>query len=113
MIIYSVTLSLDPAIEQDWLAWMQASHIPQVMATVCFVAYRLQRILTEAEPGAITYNMQYSLQTMELYMAYQTNHAPALQAETAARYPGQYAAFRTLLEVLAAGDSTGPQSLEV
>ncbi len=36
MILYNVTVALDPAIETEWLAWMQQEHIPEVMATGCF-----------------------------------------------------------------------------
>lgn len=97
MIIYSVTVSIDPAVAPQWLAWMKDTHIPEVMATGCFTGVRMARILHEEE-GGTTYNMQYLATTLENYMDYQQNFAPGLQAKTKALYDGRYAAFRTLLE---------------
>jgi hypothetical protein len=99
MILYNVTMSLDPAIHEDWLAWVQATHIPDVLATGLFSGYRLVRILNEEE-GGVTYSIQYFCADLATYERYRTEFAPKLQADTKRRYDGRYAAFRTLLEVV-------------
>jgi hypothetical protein len=33
MILYNVTVSVDPEIHDEWLAWMKSKHIPDVLAT--------------------------------------------------------------------------------
>ena len=80
---------------------MDASHhIPQVMATGCFVHYTFFRLLTKVEDEGATYNLQYHARSMDEYQDYQGNFAPALQADMANNYPYQYGAFRTLLETV-------------
>ncbi len=60
MIIYSVTVSLDADIAEDWLVWMQKVHIPEVMKSGCFLEYHIHRLLyPELEDESITYNVQY------------------------------------------------------
>ena len=99
MILYNVTISIDPQIESDWLSWMRATHIPDVMNTGCFIESRICRIHGEEE-GGVTYAVSYFSESQETYDHYQKNHAPSLQKEHSDRYPGQFAAFRTMLTIL-------------
>jgi len=99
MIIYNVTLSVDVDVHEQWLAWMKATHIPDVMATGLILDNRLCRVLAEEE-GGMTYAAQYTFADMATYERYRDEHAPRLQAETHKHYGGKFAAFRTLLEVL-------------
>jgi hypothetical protein len=99
MIIYNVTINIDAAIHEEWLTWMKAIHIPEVMATGYFIESKICKIIGDEETG-INYAIQYTAQTMEHYETYKANHAPALQQKVTARYPGKFVAFRTLLEIL-------------
>ena len=101
MIVYSVTVSIDTTREQEWVAWMRATHLPAVMATGCFSHYRFVKLMGE-EPSSngITYNVQYLAASMAHYQTYQKEFAKGLQAETQALFAGSFAAFRTLLEVI-------------
>ena len=49
MLIYNVTSGIDKDIEQEWLAWMKESHIPEVMKTQMFVSYRIYKVLSAEE----------------------------------------------------------------
>lgn len=98
MITYSVTITLDKDVEQDWIAWMRETHIPEVMATGCFKDARLTRLLDPApEKGTATFNVQYSVENIGVYKRYQDDHAPALQKAHTDRFEGKFVAFRTLL----------------
>lgn len=98
MILYNVTVSVDPEVHEDWLHWMKTKHIPDVLATGLFTENRLLRVLnTEAGEGH-TYSVQYVARSMEDYERYRDTFAPALQAEHTARYRDRFVAFRTLLE---------------
>lgn len=99
MILYNVTLSIDPAISEDWLEWMRSKHIPDVMATGCFVESRLSRVHGEEE-GGVTYSVMYLSPNQEKIDEYREIHAPALQKDHSERYSGRFAAFRTLLSVI-------------
>jgi hypothetical protein len=99
MILYSVTVSIDPTVAEDWLDWMRKVHIPEVMATKCFAESRISKILVEDENG-ISYSVMYVCPSQELMDEYNSKHAPRLQKDHAQRYEGRFAAFRTLLNVI-------------
>jgi hypothetical protein len=97
MLLYNVTSIIEDASADRWLQWMQESHIPAVMSTGKFVSQRLLRVLDSPNEG-VTYCAQYVVDNMADYLDYQANHAPALQAETAANFENQAVSFRTLME---------------
>jgi len=99
MILYNVTVSIDPAIADDWVNWMRSNHIPDVMATGCFVESRISRVHGEEE-GGVTYAITYLSPSQEKMDEYQQQHAPVLQKDHAERYAGKFAAFRTILSVI-------------
>lgn len=99
MILYNVTVSIDPAIAEDWVNWMRSNHIPDVMATGCFVESRISRVHGEEE-GGVTYAITYLSPSQEKMDEYQQQHAPVLQKDHTERYAGKFAAFRTILSVI-------------
>jgi hypothetical protein len=99
MILYNVTVSIDPEIHLDWLEWMRIKHIPDVMNTGCFIESRISRVHGEEE-GGYTFAISYVAITQELYDNYKENHAPRLQQEHTEKYAGRFAAFRTMLTIL-------------
>ena len=80
MILYNVTVSIDPSIESDWLNWMRSTHIPDVMNTGCFMESRISRVHGEEE-GGLTYAISYVCESQEVYDHYQKTHAAALQKD--------------------------------
>ena len=66
MLLYNVTVSIDPQIEQEWLEWMRKNHIPDVMQTGCFLESRISRVHGE-EQGGLTYAITY-LAPMRLHL---------------------------------------------
>ncbi len=99
MILYNVTVSIDPEIGDEWLNWMRSTHIPDVMATGCFLESRISRINSEEE-GGLTYSIMYLCLSQEKLDHYRDKHAPSLQKDHSDRYAGRFAAFRTLLSVI-------------
>lgn len=97
MILYNVTINVDDDVHHEWLNWMKTVHIPDVLATGCFLEGRLFRINVEEQEGT-SYSVQYRAATMAEYEHYRATFAPALQQETAAKFGGKFVAFRTLLE---------------
>lgn len=100
MIVYSVTVSLDPAVEQDWVQWMKEKHIPDVMNTGCFTERRITKVVDGAEEGSINYNVQYVCESHEILDHYHAHHATPLQAAHRERYQDKFIAFRTILEII-------------
>lgn len=99
MILYSVTVTIDSDILEDWYSWMTEVHIPQVLATGYFTGWHFSRLLDPApEEGTFTFNIQYECQTMSEYIQYRDTEAPALQMAHTEKFRDRFVAFRTLLE---------------
>jgi len=100
MIIYNVTVNIEESAEQEWLAWMQETHIPAVMKTGMFISAKMAQVLIEEQMGGKTYSIQYSCESHAKLDEYQAKYAPELQQEHTQKYQGKFVAFRTLLEVI-------------
>ncbi len=99
MIVYNVTVSIDPQIEKEWLSWMRTIHIPDVMSTGCFRDSKLCRVHGEEE-GGLTYAITYVAHSQAIFDQYQKEFSPRLQAEHNQKFGGKFAAFRTMLSVI-------------
>jgi hypothetical protein len=98
-VIYNVTVSIDPVVEKEWVEWMRTVHIPEVIATGCFLEGRMSKMNNE-EAGACTYAMTYVAYSDEHLAEYQRVHAQALQKDHSAKFEGRFAAFRSTLSVI-------------
>lgn len=100
MILYNVTVSIDPSIEEDWLAWMQKDHIPKVINTGVFSKCLLSKI-NGNEEAECTFSVMYWAKSQTALEDYFENQAPLLQKEHGDRYQGKFGAFRTTLNIIA------------
>jgi hypothetical protein len=100
MYLYNVTINVEDDIHDDWMSWMKTEHIAGVMATGCFVANRMLKVLSEIENNGTTYSVQYYFNRMEDYNRYREKFAPALQQDGIRRFDGKFVAFRTVLEIV-------------
>jgi hypothetical protein len=98
MILYNVTVGIDPTIEQEWLGWMKTIHIPEVMATGMFVSYKIYKVFIQQEGDNPSYSIQYFAENIDKVNSYLDKYAPALQQVHMQRYMNKHVAFRTLLE---------------
>lgn len=99
MIVYNVTLSIMPEIENEVVAWLKNEHIPEVMETDLFVEYKMFRIVED--PIAKTHNsfaIQYTMLSWEDFETYNEKHAQILRDKTKKKYGERVLAFRTFLE---------------
>lgn len=100
MILYNVTVKIDPDVHDEWLQWMREVHIPEVMATGLFLDNRIAKVLLQDESDGVSYSFQYSCADMATMQKYTALHAPYLQKAHGERYKDKFVAFRTLLEVI-------------
>jgi hypothetical protein len=98
MILYNVTVGIDPTIEQEWLEWMKTVHIPEVMATSMFLSNKVYKVFAQQEGDNPSYSIQYFAENIDKVNTYLEKHAPALQQVHMQRYLNKHVAFRTLLE---------------
>jgi hypothetical protein len=101
MYYYNVTCRVEPGIESEWLKWMIEVHIPEVLASQCFVECKLLRLMQEDnnQDGPI-YAVQYVYKKTESFEKYTTHFGPALKQKTWDKYGDKVLAFRTNLEIL-------------
>lgn len=101
MIVYSVTLSLEREIEAEWLEWMQQIHLPEVMQTGFFMHYRFHKILEPViDPDRMSYNVLYSLASLNDLESYRREVAADLQEKHQQRFGEQVIAIRSVLQQL-------------
>lgn len=105
MIIYSVTVKIEKESEENWIKYMRKDHIPNVMATGCFMEYRFSRLMMD-DPEGTNYSIQYLCQDMDTLQRYQDQHAPVLQKEHTEKFKDKFVAFRSLLEIVDHNTST-------
>lgn len=99
MILYNVTVSVDPNIVDEWLNWMKTTHIPEVMGTGLFEKNQLYKVLLQQDE-AITFSVQYFTTSMAKLQRYHAKHAPTLQAKHLEKFGESATAFRTVLETV-------------
>lgn len=99
MIIYNVTINVDPSIHNDWLIWIK-EHIPQVLATGKFTEAKLTKVLVDEEMGGVTYSVQYKAKSREDLESYYVNDAERLRVDGLKKFADKMLAFRTELEII-------------
>jgi hypothetical protein len=100
-IIYSVAVRVDTAIAEEWLAWMRAVHIPEVLATGCFQGCTISRVLDPPAGEQAAFIIEYAAASAERLREYRERHAGALQRAHTERYAGRFEASRSVREALA------------
>ena len=96
MIIYSVKVTVEAAMEREWLDWMRRVHVPDVLRTGCFAGGTIYR-LVESKSDEPTYVIQYRCSAMEEYQRYCDHFAVPLQKEHSDRFSGRFRASRQIL----------------
>lgn len=101
MIIYSVTVSVENEIAQEWLEWMKTEHLPEVMKSGCFQRHQMHRLIEPIyEPDTVTYNVMYYADSMANIEDYRNNYSPRLRHHAYMRYGQRTTAVRSVLEIL-------------
>lgn len=100
MIVYNVTTKVSHAIAADWLAWMKAEHIPDLVNTGCFThAVILQLVEADDEEG-ITYAVQYHAESRALYNRYMDQFAAGMRQKALDKWRDKVISFRTLMQLV-------------
>lgn len=100
MVVYNITLKVEPTIAAQWLQWQKEVHIPDVMATGLFESFRFYRLLEQDETEGPTYIVQYFATSRENYEEYIGKHAPLMRKKLADKWGDRLHAFRTLMETV-------------
>ena len=98
--LYLVYITIDGSLATDWVKWMVAVHIPDVIETGCFVSASLVRDAEADAHGRVGYRVLYRSATDADVDVYQREHAKRLQSAHTARYAGSFSARREVLPVV-------------
>lgn len=90
---------MDEDIQQDWLNWVNTSHINEVMNTGYFVSYRILKVLDSPNEG-ITYCIQYIADSLENYNEYLQKHSNRQQTDTPNQFLNKLVTFQTVMEYI-------------
>jgi hypothetical protein len=100
MIIYNVTVKVEPSSAEDWLKWMQEEHLQDMMNTGLFSDYRLCRLMEQDESDGISFVVQYHTDSVENYQSYIEEHAPQMRQKGLSKFGDKFVAFRTVMQVI-------------
>lgn len=100
MYIYNVTTNIDKTVHEQWLTWMQETHIPEMLATGKFSAAKMCKVLVEEEMGGFTYSVQYTTTSKAALENYYKEDAPRLREAAMKLFADKMLAFRTELEII-------------
>lgn len=98
MLLYNMTIGIDPDIEKEWIAWIKSKHIPDVMKTGLFKDAKMYKVLHDADDGTISYSIQYFATSINEVNQYLQSCAPAIVEEHRRKFINKHVAFQTLLE---------------
>ncbi|MCU0648562.1 MAG: DUF4286 family protein [Gemmatimonadaceae bacterium] len=96
MIAYEVTATIRPDLAATYERYLRAEHIPDLMATGCFVGARI------AQATAGRYRITYDAPDAAALDRYLAEHAPRLRAHVRERFPEGLALDREVWTVLEA-----------
>ena len=94
---YRVTIDVDPEVAEDWLAWMRAVHVADVLREPGF-----ERATIYRDTGASRFIVDYTCVDRAAVDAYLASDAvKRIRGEHEARYGGRARASRQILEPVA------------
>jgi antibiotic biosynthesis monooxygenase (ABM) superfamily enzyme len=97
VIVYEVRIVLDPAIAEEYRAWLE-THIREILAIPGFSGAEL---LAEDDEGERpVWTTRYHLEGREALERYLRDHAPRLRAEGTTRFGGRFQATRRVSELV-------------
>ena len=100
MIIYNVTIKVEPGIATEWLNWLQQEHIPEVIDTGCFTRATVLKILEVDETDGPTFAIQYFAESKALYNQYIEKFAPLMREKSFEKWGNRFIAFRSVMQVV-------------
>jgi hypothetical protein len=100
MIIYNVTVKVEPHIAETWLEWLLREHIPAIMQTKCFTDYKVVQLLEVDDADGPTFAIQYYADSKSDYNRYMELYADEFSNRSFDKWGGQFIAFRSVMRVV-------------
>jgi Domain of unknown function (DUF4286) len=106
-VLYRVTIDVRPEVAEEWLAWMRAVHVPEVLREPGFSRATIARETKEAGGGDARFVIDYVVDGAAALDRYFAHAAPRIRAAHEARYGGRARATRQVLDVIVILEAAG------
>jgi Domain of unknown function (DUF4286) len=100
MTVYNMTAKVSPDVADEWLAWQQQDHIPEIMKTGLFENYRLYRLTEPADADGVTFVIQFFADSPVKCTEYANTFAPQMETKANARWKGDHVFFCSIMEAV-------------
>ena len=98
MLLYNITIGIDKEVEMEWLQWMKAVHIPEVMRTRLLSVFKIYKVLHDDDETNTSYSIQYLAPSLNEINTYFEKFAPLILEKLRLRFKDKHVAFMTILE---------------
>lgn len=95
-LLYEVTVAVDAAVADAYLAWLRA-HAPEVVVAGGFSSATILDVTDAPADGRLHLVVHYAVPSPGVLDAYLAGPAAALRADAEARFGGRFAASRRVL----------------
>ena len=102
MVLYNLTIAVEPQQSNEWLDYMRSEHIPKIMATGWFINYRICQIPPSGD-AEMAFAVQYTAPTEAHFRRYEAEFAAKLRGEYQGRFGQSTGLFRTILKIIDEG----------
>lgn len=96
MIVYNETYIVDDSVHLEWLEWIKAEHIAQIMGTGLFNSFNILHVLNSPNEG-VTYCIQYLTDTVANYHLVE-QQLQDLHQILFSRFENKFVQFTTLMQ---------------
>ncbi len=100
MIIYNVTIKTHESIHQVWIHWLKEEHVPEVLATNCFIKATILRLLDVDDSEGPTYAIQYFAEDRSEYDRYIEKFAGIMRQKSFDKWGDKFIAIRSVMEII-------------
>lgn len=100
MIIYNVTVKVDPSIANAWLNWIKEEHVGEILGTGCFTNAKIMKLLETDDSEGPTYAIQYFAESKSNYNLYIDKYAAAMRQKSFEKWGNKFIAFRSVMQVV-------------
>lgn len=100
MIVYNVTTKVSHAVAADWLNWLKAEHIPDLVNTGCFTHAVILHLVEANDEEGITYAVQYHAESKALYNRYMDQFSAEMRKKALDKWGDKVISFRTLMQLV-------------
>jgi hypothetical protein len=100
MVVYNITIKIDPGIEKEWTEWQKKENIPGILSTGLLTDHKFFRLLEQDEKEGITYVIQYFTSSLENYKKYIEKFALFFREKAFARWHIQFIDFCTVMKIV-------------